>query len=147
MRSIQALSRRSKLALTFAALALLVGSGMAYADKSQAVTTSNYEFQILDPGSANIVTWVNGSFVGQPAEIYVNMSSYDGVAHLNGTFSVIVQIWNDSAGAYVYYQTLASNETVSLTPTPVTLHYTFTTDIPGSYNVFVEFDATEFTFR
>lgn len=144
MRSIQALSRNSKLALSFTALALLVGSGIAYAD-TQHTYTSDYGFQVVDPYQPDIVTWVNGSFASQPVVIYVNMSSQEGVGHLSGTYSVIVQIWNDTAGSFVVFQNIASNQKITLTPTPVTLHFTFTTQTPGDYNVHVEFTATSAT--
>jgi hypothetical protein len=144
MRKIQTLSKRNKLALSFAALALLVGSGIAYAD-IQHVYTSDFGFQVVDPNQPNISTSVTGSFSGQPIQVYVNMSSQEGVGHLKGTYSVFLQLWNDTKGGFVNVQTLASNVAITLTPTPVTLHYTLTAAAPGDYNVHVEFTAISAT--
>ncbi|MDE1854268.1 MAG: hypothetical protein KGI38_11065 [Thaumarchaeota archaeon] len=141
MRYTKTLSKRSKLTLSVAALVLLVGSAIAYAD-GQKTYSSSYGFQVVDASEPNIVTWVSGSFTGQPLEVSVNMSSQDGVSQLKGTLSVTVQVWNDSSGAFVDFQSLASNVAISLTPAPVTLHYTFTTGNPGDYNILVEFTAT-----
>lgn len=140
MRNHQTLANRGKLALAFTALALMVGSGIAYAD-SQHLYTSDYQFQVIDATQPVIVTWVSGSFTGQPVEIFVNMSSQDGVGHLKGTYSVVVQLWNDTVGNFVDFQTLASNVAITLTPTPVTLHFAFTTSTPGDFNVHVQFSA------
>ncbi len=140
MRNTKALSRSSKAALSVAALGLLVGSGIAYAEEQKTYTAS-YPFQVIDASQPNIDTWVNGSFTSQSINVFVNMSSQDGVKQLKGTYSVTVQIWNDSKGAFVDFQSLASKQTITLTPAPVTLHYTFTTQTPGDYNIFVQFTA------
>jgi len=141
MECAQKLSGTGKLALSITALALLVGSGIAYA-AAQKVFTSSYEFQVVNPAEPIIDTSVKGTFVSQSINIFISMSSQEHVRQLNGTVSVIVQIWNDTSGSYVNFQTLASNKAVSLTPTPTVLSYVFTTDTPGTYNVYVEFTAT-----
>jgi len=141
MKYVQTLSRTSKLALAISALTLLVGSGIVYAAE-QRVFTSDTEFQVVDPAEPIISTSVNGTFINQDIVISINFSSHDGVKQLNGTYSVVVQLYNDTTGSFEPFQTLESNATISLTPTPTTVQYTFTTDTPGTYNVHVEFTTT-----
>lgn len=141
MKGIQTLSRRSRFALTISALLLLVGSSVAFAAE-QKTFTAGYEFQVVDPAQPIIEISVNGTFIEHDIAINVNLSSYDGVKQLNGTYTVVVQLWNDTSNAYEPFQTLESNQTISLTPTPTTLDYIFTTDTPGTYNVAVEFTTT-----
>lgn len=136
-------TRTQRLVLAASAIVLLAGSGIAYAE-AQKTFTSGYEFQVVDPAQPIVSTSVNGTFINHDILIDINLSSYDGVKQLNGTYSVFVQVWNDTSCSYVPYQTLDSNQTISLTPTPVTLHYTFTTDTPANYNVSVEFNTTSY---
>ena len=141
MKYRQTLSRKSKLALTISAITLLIGSGIAFATE-QKVFTSAYEFQVVDPAQPVIETTVNGAFINHEITISINLSSHEGVKQLNGTYTIVLQLWNDTTYSYDPFQTLESNQTISLTPTPITLQYTFTTDTPGTYNVNVEFRTT-----
>ncbi len=141
MHLAQMLTRKSTLVLTASVLVLLLGSGLAYATE-QKVFHSSYEFPVYDPAEPVVQTSVNGTFINHDISIMVNLSSHDGVKELNGTYSIVVEIWNDTANAYQPFQTLVSADKITLTPAPTTLTYAFTTDTPATYNVDVEFTTT-----
>lgn len=141
MHPAQLLSRKATLVLTASVLVLLLGSGLAYATE-QKVFHSSYEFPVYDPAEPLVQTSVNGTFINHSINIIVNLSSHDGVKELDGTYTIVVQIWNDTANAYLPFQTLISGHKISLTPAPTTLTFNFTTVTPGTYNVDVEFTTT-----
>ncbi len=105
------------------------------------IYSSSAEFYVADPYEPNIVTTVSGGFVDSTIHIQVNMSAQQGVVQLAGTYSVTVQIWNDTKGAYVNFQNLVSNKPITLTPAVTTVTLDFTTKTPGQYNALVEFTA------
>jgi hypothetical protein len=137
----QALSKKASHVIAASAVLLLLGSGVAYATEHK-VFSFSHEFQVVDPEQPVVDISVTGNFINHDIAIQVNLSSYEGVKQLNGTYSVILQIWNDTSNSYEPFQTLASNQTITLTPQPTTLNYTFTTDTAGNYNVDVEFVTT-----
>ena len=141
MHNMQTLSGKGKIALVASAILLLAGSTLAVATGQKHFTFS-YEFQVYDPAEPVVSTSVNHTFIDSEIQIVVNLSAHDGVKQLNGTYSIIMQIWNDSTNSYETFQTLASDQPISLTPEPTTLNFTFTTSMPGTYNVDVEFTAT-----
>jgi len=148
------LSRKSTLVLTASLLVLVLGSGLAYAneqgsgpttanDQKQKVFTSSYEFQVYDPSEPVISTSVAGTFINTNLNIAINMSSHDGVKELDGTYTVVVQLYNDTSGSYQPFKTLVTGKSISLTPTPTTVQLPFTTNTPGTYNVDVEFTTVK----
>ena len=140
------ISRNGKLVVAAAALALLIGSGIAYAQAKNARTfTSDTLFEVVDPSEPIISTNVNGGFVNQSITVQVNMSSQQGVSQLKGTYTIIVQLYDDNKSAFVDFQTLASNQPIALTPTTTLLTYAFTTSTPGYYNLRVDFTATSWS--
>lgn len=154
MQLTHALSRKTTLVLTASLLVLVLGSGLAYAneqssglakanDQKQRVFSSSYEFQVYDPAEPVIQTSVAGTFINTNLNIVVNMSSHDGVKELDGTYTIVVQLYNDTAGSYQPFKTLVSGKSISLTPTPTTMQLPFTTNTPGTYNVDVEFTTTK----
>ncbi len=140
MQSKQTLRRKGKVALIASAILLLVGSTIAAA--AQKRFTFSSEFQVYDPSEPVVSTSVNHTFIDSKIQIAVNLSAHDGVKKLSGTYSVIIQIWNDTKNSYEPFQTLVSNRPISLTPEPTALSFTFTTSTPGTYNLDVEFTAT-----
>ncbi len=140
MQSKQTLRRKGKVALIASAILLLVGSTIAAA--AQKRFTFSSEFQVYDPSEPVVSTSVNHTFIDSKIQIAVNLSAHDGVKKLSGTYSVIIQIWNDAKNSYEPFQTLVSNRPISLTAEPTALSFTFSTSTPGTYNLDVEFTAT-----
>ncbi len=140
MQSKQTLTSKGKVALIASALLLLVGSTIAVAAEKR--FTFSTEFQVYDPAEPVVSTSVNHTFIDSKILIAVNISAHDGVKKLEGTYSVLVQIWNDTKNSYEPFQTLVSNRPISLTTEPTALSFTFKTSTPGTYNVDVEFTAT-----
>ncbi len=141
MVNVQTLSGKGKAALVASAILLLAGSTLAVAAGQNHFTFSS-EFQVYDPAEPVVSTSVNHTFINSKIQIVVNISAHDGVKQLKGTYSIIMQIWNDTTNKYETFQTLVSNQPISLTPHPTTLNLTFTTSTPGTYNVDVEFTTT-----
>ncbi len=138
MHSMQTLSGKGKIALVASAILLLAGSTLAVAAGQNHFTFSS-EFQVYDPAEPIVSTSVDHTFINSKIPIVVNISAHEGVKQLKGTYSIIMQIWNDSTNRYETFQTLVSNQPISLTPHPTTLNFTFTTSTPGTYNLDVEF--------
>jgi hypothetical protein len=90
--------QKVKAAVAVSAILILLGSSMAYAT-SQKAFHSAYEFQVYDPNEPVVETSVIGNFIDHPNQIHVNISAHDGVKQLKGTYSVVVQIWNDTANS------------------------------------------------
>lgn len=141
---------------------VLLGSGIVFAQEQNAPAaqpgqslqasanlprtfSSSHEFQVYDPAEPVVETSVNGAFLNHDITIHVNMSSHDGVAKLTGSYSVVVDIWNDTKGAYVPLQTLTSGKVITLASTPTTLSFGFKPTTPAQYNVDVEFTAQSYT--
>jgi hypothetical protein len=127
-----------KIALVASAILLLVGSTIAVA-AGQKQFKSSYEFYVYDPAEPVVSTSVNHTFIDSKIQIVVNLSAHDGVKQLKGTYSIVIQIWNDSANSYQPFQTLAKDQPISLTTRTTTLSFTFTTSTPGTYNLDVDF--------
>jgi hypothetical protein len=138
MLSKQKLSSKGKIALVASAILLLVGSTIAVA-AGQKQFKSYYEFSVYDPAEPVISTSVNHTFIDSKIQIVVNLSAHEGVKQIKGTYSIVIQIWNDTTNSYKPFQTLAANQPISLTTQTTTLSFTFTTSTPGTYNLDVDF--------
>ncbi len=136
--------RNIKAAVAASAMLILLGSSVAYAQNAASQTTfhSGFEFQVVDPNEPIVSTDVTGTFINHDIVIHVNMSAHDGVKQLKGSYSIFLQIWNDTTSSYQLYSTLVSGKTITLTPTPTTLAFTFNTKVAGTYNVDVVFNTT-----
>lgn len=133
--------RNAKALVAASAMLILLGSGVAFA-ADQKTFHSGYEFQVYDPAEPVVDTAVTGNFIDHVLTIQVNMSAHEGVKQLKGTYSAVIEIWNDTQSAYVPYATLVSGKSVTLTTHPLTTEFTFKTSVPGTYNVHVTFIAT-----
>jgi len=142
MRLERTFSKQTKVALTVALITTILGSSLAYAS-AQKVFKSEQEFEVVDPSEPIIETSVQGGFINTNLPISVNMSAHEGVKQLQGTYTVTVELYNDTSGAYQPFSTLAKDKAITLTPQPTAIHFQFTTDTPGYYKLSVEFRTAQ----
>ncbi len=132
---------RQKAILAVAAIGILLAATPAFAHALQ-VFTSTYDFQVVDPAEPVVNYSVTNAFTGNDIAIQVNMSSHDGVKVLNGTATISLLLWNDSANEFQIVQTLATDKALTLTPEPTVMNFSFTTDTAGSFRIQVDFTTT-----
>lgn len=142
-------SKYGRVATAALLLMLLAGGGVAFADQQQngqqKTFSASQTFQVYDPAEPVISINVNDSLIGTGAPIVISLSSHNGLTQLVGTYSVVIQMYNDTSGQYEDFSTLASNQHITLTPNPVDQSFDFSTDTPGSYNVLVTFTTISYS--
>ncbi len=132
-------------------LTLLIGGAIVFADQQspqnsqQNTYSASQTFQVFDPAEPLTSINVNDTLIGTGAPIVITMSPHNGVATLVGTYTVVVERYNDTSGTLEPYQTLASNQHITLTPDGTTLTFHFKAKTAGSYSVNLTFTTISYS--